>query len=289
MFTHYVAIDWSGARGEHHASIAIAVCTPGASMPRLIASPTSKGWSRMGALGYVESLVQAGAKPLVGLDFSFAPPFVDRESFFRFSSPARSAVAFWDYVNRASDAEADFCASGFVEGSVHRPEFYLGKRDGVKADYMRLRVCEQVFNAQGGGKPSSIFDAIGAAQVCKASFAGMRLLHHARALLPIWPMAASLDEVKARGAMVEIYTRLFIRLAGLSGNKVRTSEELQRALVSLGCRGKASRDVLSDHATDALIASAGLRALSVHESVWRPKWLTRKLAKTEGWTFGVSS
>src|SRR3546814_3948991 len=43
---------------------------------------------------------------------------------------------------------------------------------------MHFRQCKLAFNAKGGGKASTVYDAIGAAQVAKASFAGMRLLHH---------------------------------------------------------------------------------------------------------------
>jgi hypothetical protein len=47
----------------------------------------------------------------------------------------------------------------------------------VKAGFMHFRQCDARLNAQGGRKTASAYDAIGAAQVAKASFLGMRLLH----------------------------------------------------------------------------------------------------------------
>jgi hypothetical protein len=44
---------------------------------------------------------------------------------------------------------------------------------------------------------------------------------------------------------------------------------------------------ISDDKTDAIIASAGLRAIAAHESYWAPPPLSAKVAQTEGWTFGV--
>src|SRR3546814_3239336 len=74
-------------------------------------------------------------------------------------------------------ADDDLGAASFLE-EHHRRHFYFGAADGKKADFMHFRQCELAFNAKGGGKASTVYDAIGAAQVAKASFAGMRLLHH---------------------------------------------------------------------------------------------------------------
>ena len=53
---------------------------------------------------------------------------------------------------------------------------------------MRFRQCDARLNAQGGRKTASAYDAIGAAQVAKASFSGMRLLHRLDGKVAIWPM-----------------------------------------------------------------------------------------------------
>src|SRR3546814_2837175 len=120
--------------------------------------------------------------------FSFAPPLVERRAYFPGDNVPANARAFWAYVDQLCQDE-DWGAASLLE-QHHRRHFYFGKADGVKADYMHLLRCEAHYNAGGGGKPSTVYDAIGAAQVDKASFAGMRLLHHLNAHLPIWPFDA---------------------------------------------------------------------------------------------------
>ena len=98
---------------------------------------------------------------------------------------------------------------------------------------MHFRQCDARLNAQGGRKTASAYDAIGAAQVAKASFSGMRLLHRLDGKVAIWPM----DPLPERGsAVVEIYTRIYLRRAGMSGAKLRTRAELNRALAGLGSK-----------------------------------------------------
>jgi hypothetical protein len=280
-FSHYIAIDWSGAKGRTHKSIAVAMCGPDKKTPILV--NMDKPWSRAGVAEWLLDLTQKGACPLVGFDFSFAPPFEAPFGYFRHTTVPKSARAFWQHVDDRCNDD-DLGAASFVE-QHHRREFYLGKADGVKADYMRLRRCEQHFNAAGGGKPSSIFDCIGAAQVGKASFAGMRLLHQLGQTLPVWPF----DAKPAQGPLVvEIYTRAFIRHAGLRGLKVRDADTLNQALAALGSRPSQIAGQLSDHQTDALISAAGLRAIAGEARYWSPAGLTRAIARTEGWTFGVA-
>jgi hypothetical protein len=279
-FSHYIAIDWSGAKGCKHKSIAVAICGPDKKTPVLVQTDTF--WSRTAVAEWIIALVQKGAQPLIGFDFSFAPPFNLPHGYFRHAAAPTPGPAFWHYVNALCNDD-DLGAASLVE-QHHRREFYLGKADGVKADYMRLRCCEARFNAQGGGKPSSVFDCVGAAQVGKASFAGMRVLHQLRAHLPIWPF----DAKPVSGPLVvEIYTRAFIRHAGLRGLKVRDMATLNGALAALGSRPSPIIDQLNDHQTDALIAAAGLRAIAGDARYWQPPGLSQAIAHTEGWTFGV--
>ncbi len=119
--------------------------------------------------------------------------------------------------------DEDLGAASFLE-TAHRRHFYFGIADGVKADFMHFRQCDARLNAQGGRKTASAFDAIGAAQVAKASFSGMRLLHRLDGKVAIFPM----DPLPERGsAVVEIYTRIYLRRAGMSGAKLRTRADAQ--------------------------------------------------------------
>lgn len=288
-FARFAAIDWSGAKGKRHRGIAIAVCEAGDRAPRLVRR--KRPWSRSEVLDWL--LVAAGQMPtLFGFDFSFAPPIVGRGAYLPGETAVPSdAEAFWAYVERMCDDE-DLGAVSFLERR-HRPHFYFGAADGAKADFLHHRVCEHAFNAGGGGKASTLYDAIGAAQVAKASFAGMRLLHHLEGRVPVWPFDFAqdrpLDRLPASGSVVvEIYTRAFIRLAGLSGRKVRTRADLKCALVALGSRAPRLAHEPSDHETDVLIAAAGLRAIAENPAYWTPPGLTPAIARSEGWTFGVA-
>ncbi|HYG29075.1 MAG TPA: hypothetical protein VD887_02555 [Allosphingosinicella sp.] len=281
-FARFAAVDWSGAKGRRHKGIAIGLCETGGAPPRLVA-PLSVAWSRTEVMEWVLATARE-APTLFGFDFSYAPPIVERGAYFPGDEGVpEDARAFWDYVDRLCESDEDLGAASLVD-SRHRRHFYLGAADGVKRDFLHHRVCEHSFNALGGGKASTLYDAIGAAQVAKASYSGMRLLNRLNRRLPVWPM----DPLPAEGsAIVEIYTRVFILMAGLSGRKVRTLSLLNQALDALGSAPAALPREPNDHETDVLIAAAGLRRIAGDPSYWNPAALTPAVARGEGWTFGV--
>ena len=278
-FDAFVAIDWSGAKGRRHKGIAIAEAR-GDAAPRLVRP--GHVWSREEVLAWL--LERAAAEPtLFGFDFSFAPPIVERGEYLP-GEPDVPATArqFWAYVDALCDDD-DLGAASFLE-AAHRRHFYFGIADGAKAPFMRFRQCDQALNAQGGRKTASAYDAIGAAQVAKASFAGMRLLHRLAGEVAVWPM----DPLPDRGsAVVEIYTRIYLRRAGLSGRKLRSRAELNEALTGLGSPAARLRFEPNDHQTDALVTAAGMRALAADPNAFAPPGLTPDIARSEGWTFGV--
>ncbi len=279
-FESFVAIDWSGAKGKRHKGIAIAEAR-GDAPPRLVRA--GHIWSRQEVLDWL--LRQDAREPtLFGFDFSFAPPFIERGAYLPGAEGVpTNARDFWTYVDELSDDE-DLGAASFLE-QAHRKHFYFGIADGVKADFVRFRQCDQQLNRQGGRKTASAYDAIGAAQVAKASFAGMRLLHRLDGKVAIFPM----DAIPARGsAVVEIYTRIYLRRAGMSGTKLRTREQLNEALAGLGSKPVRLRFEPNDHQTDALVTAAGMRQLAAIEPrAFEPEGLTPEIARTEGWTFGI--
>jgi hypothetical protein len=279
-FAAYVAIDWSGAKGKRHKGIAIAEAR-GDAAPRLIRP--GHIWSREEVLGW---LVKRAAKEptLFGFDFSFAPPIVERgEYLLGEPNVPKTAREFWAYVDSRCGDE-DLGAASFLE-IAHRRHFYFGIADGVKSEFVRFRQCDARLNAQGGRKTASAYDAIGAAQVAKASFAGMRLLHRLNGKVAIWPM----DPLPDHGSVVvEIYTRIYLRRAGMTGVKLRTTVALNLALESLGSRPVRLGFEPNDHQTDALVTATGMRQLALTEPrAFAPEGLTPEIARTEGWTFGV--
>lgn len=280
LFARYIAIDWSGAKGARHKGIAVAECR-GRAAPRLVRP--GHVWSREDVLWFL--LKETRKEPtLFGFDFSFAPPLLERGDYLPGETGVpRSAREFWAYVDSKCSDE-DLGAASFLE-VLHRPHFYFGIADGAKADFMHFRQCDARLNSQGGRKTASAYDAIGAAQVAKASFSGMRLLHHLDGRIPIWPM----DPLPEHGsAVVEIYTRIYIRKAGLSGAKVRSRAELNRALQGLQSPPARLLSEPNDHQTDALVTAAGMRLLALQEPrAFDPEGLTFEIAQAEGWTFGV--
>jgi hypothetical protein len=278
-FAATVAIDWSGAKGRRHKGIAIAEAR-GGDAPRL-ARP-GHIWSRSEVLDWL--LDRAEREPtLFGFDFSFAPPFAERGAYLPGEPDVPdNARDFWAYVDALSDDE-DLGAASFLE-LTHRRHFYFGMADGVKADFVRFRQCDARLNMQGGRKTASAYDAIGAAQVAKASFSGMRLLHRLDGKIAIWPM----NPLPEHGsAVVEIYTRIYLRNAGMSGKKLRSHADLIQALGGLGSKPVRLRFEPNDHQTDALVTAAGMRAHLTNPSAFAPQGLTPALARTEGWTFGI--
>ena len=280
-FARFVAIDWSGAKGRKHKGIAIALAEAGDKAPRLVRP--GHVWSRTEVLDWILE-TKDQAPTLYGFDFSFVPPIVERGEYL----PGQAGVpthakAFWAYVDSHCTDE-DLGAASFLETS-HRRHFYFGIADGVKARFMHFRQCDARLNAQGGRKTASAYDAIGAAQVAKASFSGMRLLHRLEGSIAIWPM----DPLPEHGsAVAEIYTRIYLRRAGLPGTKLRTRAELNAALKGLGSRAARLPFEPDDHQTDAIATAAGMRALAASEAAaFAPVGLTPAIARAEGWTFGV--
>ncbi|UVO49276.1 hypothetical protein M0208_01610 [Sphingomonas sp. SUN019] len=278
-FTRFVAIDWSGAKGDRHRGIAVAECGAGDAAPTLVI-PEGGVWSRTGVLEWL--LTQREEPLLSGFDFSFSAPFVARGAHLPGETETADARALWAYVDMHSD-DADLGAASFLEARRGR-HFYLGAADGTKRDFLLWRSCEVA--GDGTTKPSTVYDAIGAAQVAKASFAGMRLLHRLDGRIAIWPF----DPVPASGALVvEIYTAIAARAAGLrkGTSKVRTSAALDDALAATGSRPHAPLPRYDDHATDAILTAAWLRANAARADLWSPAGMTDHVAQTEGWTFGV--
>lgn len=276
-FDCFVAIDWSGARGSRHRGIAVAVAEPGDAAPRLLPPPHPRGWARGEVADLLEGL---SGRVLAGFDFSFAPPFVARGAYLPGMDAPDAAPAFWAFVDSHCSEDPDYGAHGFMEGAA-RAHFWMGSRDGDKRAFLRFRACEARFNAMGGGKAATVFDCVGAAQVARASFAGMRLLNRLRGRFAVWPF----DPPGSR-TIVEIYTRAMLRHAGGRGLKLRDADGLRTALSALG--SAAPEGSFSDHETDVLVAAAALRRMAGDPGWWSPAGLTPEIARTEGWTFGIT-
>ena len=286
-FTHFAALDWSGARGPRQRGIALAVAS-GNGAPELVRP--GHIWSRAEILTWLQDVAAARTDMLIGFDFSAAFAFADRGAYFpEWDENPESLPALWALVERLTASDPHFEIGGFLAHPEARRHFRHAQRDVgdlFTPGTGRLRIVEQHQRATKQAASVSNFNLIGAAQVGKASLAGMGLLNRLHPRLPLWP----LDLVPTRGPLlVEIYTGVAARAAGVAAgrSKVREGAALDTALAALGSPPIGMTGPLSDHASDALLTAAWLRAIAHDIAPWSPPPLTDTLARTEGWTFGI--
>lgn len=299
-FAQTACFDWSGQAVARPKGIALAICdaaTPGAA-PRLILRDDP--WSRGEALDWLVQQAEVQADMLIGIDMSFGFPFLDAGGFFPgwAHSPA-NGPQMWALIDHLCRDDPHLGVASCLAHPHMREYFrhggYLGTRYGPRPGG-RLRVTELASQAAGLANPYSCLNLVGAAQVGKASLAGMRLLNRLRGRVPVWPF----DPVPDSGPMlVEIHTTIAARHAGLrkGQSKIRDTAALNAALAHLG-RPIADTPLpeplpgpLTDHMADALITAAWLADAQARAHLWQPRPLVDDAhcitAATEGWTFGV--
>lgn len=290
-FQHFLAIDWSGAAGERHKGIALALADADGGPPVLV-RPPKRGFSRDEVLGILRD--ELPPDTLIGLDLGIALPHADCGAFFPQDDVLLSdAPALWALIDDVCSGDPHLAATRFTEHQRYARYFrrHGGREgaqfrcDGAEHGRGRFRVTEHA-QAKMGCKPYSNFNLVGAAQVGKSSLTGMRMLHQLRGHLPVWPI----DPLPASGSVVtEIYTSLAALEAGRSAAKakMRSVEQLNDALVTLGSPTVAGNGNIDDHSSDALLTSAWLRKVAGERVRWSPEGLTNAIARTEGWTFGA--
>lgn len=290
-FHNFAAIDWSGAAGERHKGIAVALCEMGSDAP----APVRPGhrWSRAEVLDWLVD--EMPGDTLVGMDLGLSLPFADRGAFFPgWAESPPDAPALWEMVDRICADDAHLSVSSFVDHEEAR--HYFRRHGGREGDRFRcvlagggrgrFRETERA-QARQGCKPYSNFNLVGAAQVGKSSLSGMRLLHRLDRRLPVWPI----DPLPEKGSvLVEIYTAIAAMEAGRAPgrSKMYTVEDLNAALSELDSGTIAGSGSIDDHSSDALLTAAWLRRAAGRMALWNPSGLTPQIARTEGWTFGAA-
>jgi len=289
-FKHFAAVDWSGAAGERHKGIAVAICSAEGGP----AAPIRPGhrWSRQDVLDWLLDAMPANT--LVGLDLGISLPFADCGAFFPgWADSPPDARALWALVDETCRDDPHLGASSFVDHLEASRYFRRhGRREGARfhapeaADRRgRFRVTERA-QARMGCKPYSNFNLVGAAQVGKSSLTGMRVLHRLAGRVPVWPV----DPLPEHGSIVvEIYTSIAAIAGGrtASQSKMHSYEQLNAALAALGSPPVVGEGLLDDHSADALLTAAWLRFAVDRPELWAPQDLTPDVARTEGWTFGA--
>lgn len=289
-FRNFVAIDWSGAAGERHRGIAIGMCDIGGGAPKLVRP--DRIWSRPEVLDYLTH--DLPPECLVGMDLGIALPFQDCSAYFPgWDDTPPDAPSLWTMIDQVCAGDPHLGATSFIDHPV--VSRYFRRHGGREGDLFqpanaphrrgRLRVTEGQ-QATLGCSPYSNFNLVGAAQVGKSSLTGMRVLHHLRGKVPVWPI----DPLPASGsAIVEIYTTIAAMAGGRAAgrSKMRAAEELNAALTHLGSPPLPETGALDDHRCDALLSAAWLRTASDHAELWSPSAMTDEISRTEGWTFGA--
>jgi hypothetical protein len=295
-FTRFLALDWSGARGERHRGIAIAIADASGGPPVLIEPPRG-GFSRAQVL----TILRDGLPPntLVGADFGISLPYADAGAFFPgWDRSPHDARALWALIDGICADEPHLGANAFVSHPHAARYFRHGKAaegdrfhlPGAPTREGRFREAEIAQRRQ-KCRPVSNFNLVGAAQVGKSSLTGMRMLHRLGGRLPVWPVDPLPRRANTAGGSVlaEIYTGLASReTANLGGRtKLLTYADLNAALAVLDCPPVDAVGEIDDHSSDALLTAAWLRKVAREPKRWEPRCLTAEIAATEGWTFGA--
>ena len=295
-FDHFLALDWSGAKGERHKGIALAIAEADGGPPVLV-KPPSRGWSRHDILTLLRD--DLPPRTLVGADLGISLPYQDAGAFFPgWDRTPRSAKKLWALIDEICADDPHLGAHSFVEHPEASRYFRHGKnREGDRfllpeaiTREGRFRVAEAAQRSQ-KCRPVSNFNLVGAAQVGKSSLTGMRMLHQLRGKLNVWPMDPVPDASgPQRGSvLVEIYTGLASRETADLGarTKLLTFADLNAALKVLDCPPVDEVGDIDDHSSDALLTAAWLRKVAPDKRRWEPRFLTAEIAWTEGWTFGA--
>lgn len=289
-FDLYCAIDWSGAKGERHKGIQMALAEPGRGVPRLLDNPFhgSGRWSRTDVLRWLTETTASGRRVLAGFDFAFAYPYLDAGSYFPGLEgvPTRPA-ALWQRVEEVCRDDDDFYGGAFyLSGDLpYRDYFWAHPWRGPRYAERKRRT---ELAAREVAPPHPVFKCFGPANVGTGSLAGMRFLH---ALISgragqarVWPIA---DPADAALVVVEIYPRLYFRTAGANPTKFLRHEAVLRTLEQFGADDGVVEEPSTEDEADALVSAAALRSLAGRPAVWRPASASAEALAREGWIFGV--
>lgn len=299
-FSHFVGIDWTGAKGKRHAGLKVAICAAGDEAPRLVAPPGgTANWSRQECSDWISDGMglSAATRTLIGIDAAFGYPHDSGTGYLRGDSKAENAPDLWaEIASLCKDAE-DLFAGPFVQKHSRHYRYQRYNREHrvfdtvVDADYFRplLRAPEKICISDKYGPCESVFNLIGASQVGKSALSTMIMLDQLRAHpdIAIWPFD---DAGAAPIVLVEIYAAIFSKLGGGKG-KVRDIRALNQTLAGLSSLPYADELPTGssvDDVTDAVMTSAGLRHIAASPECWHPGKLSTKVRRTEGWIFGVT-
>lgn len=287
MFDQYVGIDWSGAKAPQRShAIAYAKCNANnCNAPDF----NNDKLSRTDIFNKLCKLAEQSQRTLAGIDCNFGYNInVGKKQF----GDNVNNLDLWNTVERLNTNYPNFFAGNFWQQKPYSDYFWThGKQPHwFNANELR-RKTECKAKEQRLGIPESPFKLIGAKQVGKGGLAGMRLIHNLKLQfgdkIAIWPFEQNNLE-QANLVITEIYPRLFIRSAGFGNEKIRTYDDLNTILNHFNLNSIGSSELLNDHLTDAIIASAGLKWFCENGYHLTTIPLPNDAINFEGWIFGVN-
>lgn len=298
-FGSFVGIDWSGARGPRQPGIQLAEALPGRAVPRTILAKGGGHWGRDAVHDWLIERATAAevadAGPLlVGIDFAFAHPFIDEESYYPgFAGSPQDAAALWGFVDRCCQNDPHLYGGAmFAAGDVG--DYYLSPKNHGAPRYRSRRRQTELAARASARAPSPTFKAIGADNVATGSMAGMRLIHALRAALgprlAVWPFDRIDEAGLPRLAMVlvEIFPSYYFHRVGMNPAKYAAADPdfMSAALAGYDSDGVGPdfvpRGNDADEA-DAMISAAALRWFADQPACWEAP----PAAASEGWILGV--
>lgn len=287
-FERFVGIDWSGAKGPYLKGLKVAVCEQGASPPKLIPPASGGDWPREELIRWVIE-VAANQRILVGADFGFAYPCLDKGAYFpEHPESPKSALTLWQTVEKSCSNEPDFYAGPFYRSPdapfleyLHYPGY-----KGSRFSHRRRRTECAVASIH--ATPACMFKCLGPNQVGVGSASGMRVLNflatNHNKILSIWPFDSA---VEGKSILVEIFPRLFFTLADRNPQKWRDIATVNAVLKHFGSGPlPLGTTIDSKDEADAIVSAAALRFLSCSAGVWHPQGLDEETQRLEGWIFG---
>ena len=296
-FSAFLGIDWSGAKTQSHAGLQLAHAIPGNGVPLRVSPPLSKYWSRQQVSDYLVTTAEnaIGKKPvLVGIDFAFAHPFADKDSYFPETdlSPA-NVVSLWAMIDQVNADQPDLYGGAMFQHALWG-DYYLAPPTYEARHYASRRRVTEIAARVAGRSPSPTFKAVGADNVSTGSLAGMRLLHQLKqqlgARLSVWPFDAIIAG-QTNLVLVEIFPSFYFYRLGMVPAKKAAADPafLNQALAGYGSDGVPADFRAMGHdadEADAIIAAAALRHFSTASS-FRLSADIKVAAQQEGWIYGV--
>jgi len=287
-FSQFVAVDWSGAKGQRLKGLQMALCGAGHEAPKLVTPSAGDCWTREGVWAWIVEQTKFNGPLLAAFDMALGMAYCDKDAYFPgLSNAPRTVRQLWRAIDQESQRSPDWYAGAFCSPpSPYAPYFNSPSNRGAFFK-SRQRVTERVCHGK-WTRPSSVCNAVGPGAVGMGSLAGMRMLHHIRKTkdlkVAIWPFN---DVVDADIIVVEMFPRLYVKQAGMNPQLWREMGFLQAVWRAYGIRGRVPKAVETEDKMDALLSAAAIRWHAQNPEVWRPAGMTMAAARHEGWIFGV--